>query len=282
MSKPQLIIWLSGLIAPVLMVLSANAEYENSNAATPLTRGYANRPASLWVSPSPSGLWYSIGRLGGALIAIGLGAWLGVAIIHHYCACSAIGNFDTLMARIARTHRTRVMWHAMRDIAVMGSPKFTAELVVVTGLAMRARMRTWRPLAILALVYIGTVSLEVGLKSTITRAPLPAAAGMLYAGAVSSFPSGHCARAAAIYGALAYLFGQMHSGWRAALWAGVVILALMVGVAVTYLGWHRATDAIGGWALGATWLAVVIREMAPRSGRDSRIGRSGRKTVFAP
>jgi undecaprenyl-diphosphatase len=78
-------------------------------------------------------------------------------------------------------------------------------------------------------------------------------------------------RAAGIYGAMAYLFGPLHRRWIVGLWMGAVSMALIVGISVVYLGWHRATDAIGGWTLGAAWLLVVISEMAKRRWRGERI-----------
>ncbi|MGH7988539.1 MAG: phosphatase PAP2 family protein [Candidatus Binataceae bacterium] len=55
-----------------------------------------------------------------------------------------------------------------------------------------------------------------------------------------------------------------HKGWRRPLWIVAVVLALMVGVSRVYLGVHWTTDVIGGWIIGAVWLAVVIAAMRPR------------------
>jgi membrane-associated phospholipid phosphatase len=270
MMEPHLIIWLSGLVVPVLMVVSAKAEYDPSIIATPIARGNERRHTSIRQTPSPGGSGAFVRRLGGGLITIGLVTWLAVVMIQRFCSCAAIANIDSLVAHLAREHRTSAMSHAMRGVSLLGSPRFTAELVIVTGLAIRIRMKTWRPLVILALVYAGAVILEVGLKTTIVRAPLSYGSGIL-AARVSSFPSGHCARAAGLYGALAYLFGQLHGKWRAGLCVAAVLLTLILGVSVVYLGWHRATDAIGGWALGAAWLVVVIEIMARRNGRGEKI-----------
>ena len=280
MMKPHLIIWLTGLVVPVLVVVSAKAEYDPSIAAAPLTRGKERRHTSIRRTLSPGGFGAFVCRLGGGLIAIGLVTWLGAVMMQRFCACTAIPNLDSLVAQFAREHRTSALSHAMRGVTVLGSPRFTAELVIVTGLAIWVRMKTWRPLVILALVYAGAVILEVGLKMTIVRAPLSSGSGIL-AASVSSFPSGHSARAAGLYGALAYLFGQLHGKWRVGLGTAAVLLTLVLGVSVVYLGWHRATDAIGGWALGAAWLAVVIGIMARRNGRGEKITHEGREPARA-
>ena len=45
---------------------------------------------------------------------------------------------------------------------------------------------------------------------------------------------------------------------RAWLWGGAAVLTLAVGASRVYLGAHWLTDVLGGYALGATWLAAVI------------------------
>lgn len=75
-----------------------------------------------------------------------------------------------------------------------------------------------------------------------------------------SFPSGHALIAAAFYGFLIYFF------WRTAkskaqkyffLIAGLILI-LLIGLSRLYLGVHFFSDVIGGYVLGALWLAVGI------------------------
>ena len=92
----------------------------------------------------------------------------------------------------------------------------------------------------------------------------------------SSFPSAHSAQAVATYGALAYLAGRAAPRWgqRVAAWTTASLIALLVGFSRLYLGVHWLTDVLGGYALGAAWLAIVITATATyqrlRSQRPSR------------
>jgi len=75
-----------------------------------------------------------------------------------------------------------------------------------------------------------------------------------------SFPSGHALIAAAFYGFLIYYFWQSlesRAKKYAYLIAGLIII-LAIGFSRLYLGVHYFSDVIGGYILGAIWLAVGI------------------------
>jgi membrane-associated phospholipid phosphatase len=75
-----------------------------------------------------------------------------------------------------------------------------------------------------------------------------------------SFPSGHVLRAAIAYGLVLYLaerwelFGRDSSRLSPVL----VLVTLLIGYGVIYLGWHWFSDALGGLLLGLTLLFGLI------------------------
>lgn len=75
----------------------------------------------------------------------------------------------------------------------------------------------------------------------------------------NSFPSGHSMQAVVCYGALLLVFMPLLSRrvQRIAI-AATVLLALAIGVTRLALGVHFITDVLGGYALGAAWLAASV------------------------
>ena len=78
-----------------------------------------------------------------------------------------------------------------------------------------------------------------------------------YSGA--AFPSGHATQSVAFYAMLAIVLGAGKSPWvKAVLWSVAALVALAVGGSRIYLGAHWLTDVLGGYALGASWVATVV------------------------
>lgn len=67
-----------------------------------------------------------------------------------------------------------------------------------------------------------------------------------------SFPSGHSANSATVYGSLA-----AHEKKRKWLWVLAFVLPLLVGFSRVYVGAHFPTDVFCGWALGALIVLLI-------------------------
>lgn len=75
-----------------------------------------------------------------------------------------------------------------------------------------------------------------------------------------SFPSGHVVSFVSLYGFLFFLTYVLFrsSWWRTALLILLGALAVLVGPSRIYLGHHWASDVLGGYALGAAFLLVLV------------------------
>ena len=134
-------------------------------------------------------------------------------------------------------------------------------------------------MALLAAALGGAVALYDIVKPLVGR-PRPPSSIWIghYAGA--AFPSGHATAAVALYAALAVVLSMGASyGRRALVWSGATLVALVVGASRVYLGAHWVTDVLGGYALGAAWVALLVvigllfRSRTPReAGEESASG----------
>lgn len=74
-----------------------------------------------------------------------------------------------------------------------------------------------------------------------------------------SFPSGHSATAASMYGGIAR---EVRKKW---MWALAVILPLLIGISRFIVGVHYPTDVLAGWAVGiaAVGFAILLEKKVP-------------------
>jgi len=155
--------------------------------------------------------------------------------------------------------RHRVGW--VTDLASsatwMGSGLLLIPLIVGVGGYVLLRHHDWRPLVTLGVGLGGVTALYYAAKELVDRGRPPASMRVGPPFASGSFPSGHSAEAAAVYGVLAILAVSIMSRHRWLPVLGAVLIVLMVGVVRVYLGTHWPSDVLAGYALGGAWLGVV-------------------------
>jgi len=74
----------------------------------------------------------------------------------------------------------------------------------------------------------------------------------------ASFPSGHAQAAIVGYAILLLVFlPVLHGGWRKAAVLLAVLAVLAIGFSRVALGVHYVSDVVGGYVLGAAWVAAM-------------------------
>jgi len=202
---------------------------------------------------TPQGFWLTFTVAAGALAGWAFGG----------LTQDVAGHDDTALADPHVTawiiaHRTGWLTSALSVLTWLGSTAVIIPLGLATGLYFLIRRRTRQPLALLAAAVAGAIGLYDIVKALVGR-PRPPAAIWIghYTGA--AFPSGHTTQSAAFYAMLAIVLGAgLSIRRRAVLWSAATLVVLIVGASRIYLGAHWLTDVLAGYALGATWVAIVV------------------------
>jgi len=176
----------------------------------------------------------------------------------------------------AVAHRTGWLTGVMKVVTWLGSAAVIIPLAAIVGVYFVLRRHRWQPLALLAAALAGAIGLYNIIKPLVgrPRPPPPIWIGH-FSGA--AFPSGHATQSVACYATLAVILGTGRSARaKTVLWSTAALVALAVGASRVYLGAHWLTDVLGGYTLGASWVAAVIIVMttasSPRTGEAKMAG----------
>jgi membrane protein DedA with SNARE-associated domain/membrane-associated phospholipid phosphatase len=220
-------------------------------------------------------------------IAVGaLAAWAFAGLTQDVLGHDEVALLDPRVTRWIVAHRAGWLTVCMKTVTWLGSDAVIVPVLVLVGLALLVRRRDWIAGARLAAALAGAISLYDIVKAAVGRTRPPPAIwiGHFTGGA---FPSGHATQAVAFYGMLALVLSEGRARRTGAwLWFGAALIALAVGGSRVYLGAHWFSDVLGGYALGATWLAIVVAvtllASRPRSDRELKqwtLGAPGRKAA---
>ncbi len=225
---------------------------------------------------SPQGFWLTFTAAAGALAAWAFGALTQDVVGHDEAALA-----DPHVTAWVIAHRTEWLTSALNVLTWLGSTAFIIPMGLAAGLYFVIRRRDWRPLALLAAAVAGAIGLYDIVKPLVGR-PRPPAVIWIGHYTGGAFPSGHATQSAAFYAMLAIVLGTgLPFRRRAVLWSAAALVVLIVGASRIYLGAHWLTDVLAGYALGASWVAIVMIVLLITS-RGTGRARAARQRSQAP
>jgi len=173
------------------------------------------------------------------------------------------------IVRYLAGHRTAWLTATMRDLTWLGSTVFLVPLVVVIGLAVRHRTKSWGTMARLALSLGGAIALYDIIKPLVGR-PRPHVGQLVSTATGYSFPSGHATQTAAVAVTLAALGAALTSSWpgKVTIWSAAALVCLVVGGEVEGLAGekHLAADL----AIGEPAATPPVAELDEPAALDTR------------
>ena len=198
-------------------------------------------------------------------IAAGLFAALAAVtlageVLGHY----GLARADAHVTAWLVAHRAGWLTSVLRVVTWLGSLAVIIPAGVIAGLFFVMCWHRWWPVVLLAVSIAGAVGLYNLVKHLVGR-PRPPPAIWIGHFSGTSFPSGHAAQSVACYLMLAVILGAGRPPQiKIALFGVAVLVVLVVGGSRIYLGAHWLTDVLGGYALGAAWLAAVLAVVLAR------------------
>ena len=134
-------------------------------------------------------------------------------------------------------------------------------LALIIGLVLLWQRR-WRFLTYYSLTLVGSILINVTVKSLVARSR-PALWDSPAPELDYSFPSGHAMSSMTFVAALVILLWGSRWQWPVTILGGIFVL--LIGWTRLYLGVHDPSDIIAGWAVSIGWavgVALVIRPHA--------------------
>jgi membrane-associated phospholipid phosphatase len=194
--------------------------------------------------------WWAVALV--STLAFGFLLW---SVIAH----SGLTLVDPGVATYIAGHRPGWLTPAVQLVTWLGSSFFIIPLGVVGGGYFWFRRHLRQPLVMMAAAFLGAAGLYDIVKPTVGRARPSAALQVGGPDTGWAFPSGHATQSIAFYGMLAVVLGLWAAPKRRPLIAiSAALVVLVIGASRLYLGVHWLTDVLGGFALGLSWMSLVM------------------------
>ena len=171
-----------------------------------------------------------------------------------------LASIDSRVHEFFVNHRPGWLVELSKFLDMYGSSEMLLGVAVIVALVwlFRARQSLF-PLAIPMSLLVNAVVVAI-FKDVVDR-ERPEMSQQLVEATSASLPSGHTASAAALVASIVTVRSLAAGGKRqwTALDTGLILFALMAGVARLILGVHWLSDVLVGWLIGAMIGVVIAR-----------------------
>lgn len=207
------------------------------------------------------GMWRLAKSLGVQVLVsmtIAIAAGVGfVEIADEIGVDEDLGRFDVELSAQLSQHASAQQLRIFATITDLGDKRFLIPLAAAIGVALLVRRRTFLATAWIVATAGGAL-LNVGLKAIFERSRPAHLHGFASADGWS-FPSGHSSGSFIVYGLLAYLIVLLSAPRYHVPVAAIAMLTIVcVGFSRVVLQVHYFSDVLGGYAVGAAWVAAWI------------------------
>lgn len=219
-------------------------------------------------SPSDRGPW--LGRAKG-LLSRATSFWV-LALVFTVVTIAAAGPLRVWDYKLNRRWlylaNPDLVWFVQQFLDPIAGQIVCLPVLAATAIVLALRRHSWRPIVIAvaaeATFYLGVGTLKILLArpATTLHDPRFFQGGLIeFGGRGISYPSGHASEAVLIYGTVAYLIAAYSTASTRTvrlLWWGVAAVSVHSVIVSFALGWHWATDLIGGLIAGGMFLRLLI------------------------
>ena len=204
--------------------------------------------------------------LGVALAALLFFLWLGEEVLEGDTQA-----FDDDLRTLIHQYASPRLTVLMQVFSFLGSLACLSGLSALAAIYLAA-LKRWRDLIHLAIIMVGSLILENGLKIGFHRAR-PVSFFGTPTPPTYSFPSGHALLSLCFYGATAYLMARRCTSnkVRTLLLIISALLVGLIGFSRIYLGMHYPSDVIAGYLIATVWvMSVALADHFYRRATDRR------------
>ena len=171
-----------------------------------------------------------------------------------------VSTRDIAFTRALQQRDSRLLRYAALSFTFISSPKIMMPVMVPVALIFWKKKLRLAAVMLTVLTLVNEVT-KLWIKRIIDRPrPNPVLVHVYKSAHGQSFPSGNAVSAITFWGWLLAM-GLIHLKGRARKLLLLIpaLIIILIGPSRVYLGDHWASDVLGGYLLGSSWLALAVR-----------------------